>query len=303
MIELFAYPITPVPLQTLILSSDYIVIAKVEHIKRELTIARIDSLTGDTIWNGYFDERAKLHIVSMLKGKKELQQAIVTYSPNMICPSPARYPDGETVVAFINKDKESDLFYTNGLSYGSKVVSSEEELNHYKNSILSYFNIQKQSNKKRRNELITEWLVQLCTSRLTRWDGAFELTNQISHYVYSKNPKSTAYNKYITSEQKARLQNILFSCDKLRDGELLLIQFVPNDQREKLIKHLVDCASRASKWELHDIMYKIVENKPNKDLERLLHKIFSDSNYYHDRRDEQKIKLLIEEFNDIALSK
>jgi len=89
-----AYPITPRPLRKLVAESQYIVYADV---------IKIETIKAEGNWN---DAKAILNIKEVLQGKIKTNTIEVFFSPGIICPSPANYENGTTVLAFLDKQKK-----------------------------------------------------------------------------------------------------------------------------------------------------------------------------------------------------
>ena len=91
----FSYPIKPRPLRKLIKESEHIVVAKVLKVEK-------NPVKDSEHWN---NTRAILLIREILQGQISADTVKVYFARGMICPSPASYIPNQTVLAFINKNK------------------------------------------------------------------------------------------------------------------------------------------------------------------------------------------------------
>ncbi len=168
----FSYPINPQTLKKLIENSQYIVIATVDNPKTKgIRVKYFDSTKKDTVieFRREFihDGSADLHIKEILKGNPIDTIIQVTYSENFTCPAPPRYPHKKTVLAFLNQEDSSPTYITVGLSYGSKIMYNEEELNSYRARIYEYLEILKMTSIRNKNEAtLGKWLVFLDNLKL-----------------------------------------------------------------------------------------------------------------------------------------
>ena len=117
------YPISPRPLRKLVIESENIVYA---------SVIAIEHCEKDDHWN---DTKAILVIKEILQGSVKQDTIDVFFSKNMICPAPAHYEVGKSVLAFVNEYKKKSGYYTHALSYGSKTMNSNA-FKSYKNRIL-----------------------------------------------------------------------------------------------------------------------------------------------------------------------
>jgi hypothetical protein len=295
----FAYPITPQTLRKLIERSQFIVIATIdnpEKVKKYYNETTKDSMEY-FIFGG--DGLADLYITEILKGKLENQQAIqVGYEAGMICPAPANYPDKKMVIAFLGKEDTSNVYYTVGLSYGSKIMDSEAELNTFKQRITEYIEILKITNKKNRKIATVEWLVKCAEDKNTRWDGAYEFGRKGDFMSYYDRSKDEQFYKKLTKSQMHRLDSTFFATDTIGYNELCLVNLVSTNNYPKLINHLVKSMPNSEYYITTDIMKKIIELIPNNELQQIFNETYNLS--YNDKEKESKQKILIEKFVRIA---
>lgn len=290
-----AYPITPQTLRKLIERSQYIVIATVDN--PEKSERYYDEKAKDTLELFSFggDGLADLYIKEILKGRPSNSNHIqVTYEVGMICPAPACYPDKKVVIAFLAKDDTSKTYYTVGLSYGSKIMDTEAELNSFKTRIVEYLEILKIRNKHKRKRATVEWLTKCAEDKSTRWEGAYELSRQgffMSYYDRSKDPQ---FYKELTKLQLHRLDSAFFATDTIAYSELCLANLISKSNYPKLKGHLLKSLKFSDYYIANDIMQKIIEISPNAELQLILEEV--DKLGYDDKEREAKQKVLIEKF-------
>lgn len=302
--SVLSYPITPQTLRKLIERSQLIVIAIVDKpdplgeelnyfdtVKKEIVISYSVKLGGDGI--------AGLNILEILKGSPQnYQHVAVRYEAGMICPAPAVYPDKKTVIAFLRKEDTSDIYYTEGLSYGSKIIYIEEELNVYKARISEYLEILKIRGKHKRTNATVEWLTKCAENKYTRWDGAYELsrgTGFMSYYDHSKDPE---FAKKLTKNQLKRLDSAFFTTEKVGQGELSLSRLIAVSKYPQLKEHLLKSLAFSSDYLISDILQRITEIYPNAELISIYEE--ADSLSYNDVEKEAKQKQLVEKFIEVA---
>lgn len=287
----FAYPITPQTLRKLIVQSQCIVIATVDN--QETIEKYYDNKTKDTIElisiGG--DGLADLHIKETLKGNpNRLNHIQVTYEAGMICPAPAHYPDKKVVIAFLAKEDTSNTYFTVGLSYGSKIMESETELNSFKTRIIEYLEILKIKSKYKKNKKTVEWLTKCAVDKNTRWEGAYELSRKgyyMSYYDYSKDQQ---FYKGLTKSQLSRLDSAFFATDTVGYSELCLANLISKNKNTKLKDHLLKSLKYSDAYITSDIMRKIIEIYPKTELTRIYER-FAKLDY-----DDIKKRYIIEQF-------
>lgn len=295
----FAYPITPQTLRKLIESSQYIVIATVDNPEPEgEPVKYFDKTKNDTV-SVYMmtlggDGLADLYIKEILKGKPSDLHIQVTYEASMICPAPARYPDKKTVIAFLYKEDTSSTYKTVGLSYGSKIIDSEEELNSYRTRIFEYLEILRMTSKIKRNEATIEWLVKCSENKLTRWEGAYELSRKGDFKSYYDRSKDPQFYKKLSRSQLQRLDSVFFATDTVGYNELCLANLIPKDSNLRLKKHLLKNLVFANYYIAKHIMKKVLDINTSKELQLIYEEI--DSIEYDDKEKEKKQKLVIDKF-------
>lgn len=301
----YSYPISPVTLRKLIEYSKYIIIAKVSYPERKIQNDTSYNVTDNNdayIVTGraipkQFNETADLTILNTLKGKFKSQMIKVENDIYAVCPKPARYPDSAIVIAFLGKDDTSSVFYTIGLSYGSKLMNNEEKLTAFKARIEEYIKIEKIKNRNKRESSLTEWLVKCVENKYTRWDGALELSN-ITDTFYSKKKE---FDLRFTDNQTDRIIKAFFLTDTIKYGELFLVNFIskdniPKDNIPSLKKYLLKNLMRPDCQYVTDIMKKMTEfyadNELNEAYEKYLNSIY--------KKDYINRKLYFDKFIEIA---
>ena len=299
----FAYPITPQTLRKLIESSQFIVIATVDNPETKgEPVKYFDKAKNDTVLvykttlGG--DGLADLYIKEILKGKPSDLHIQVTYEAGMICPTPARYPDKKTVIAFLYKDDTSLTYRTVGLSYGSKIMESEEELSSYRSRIFEYFEIIKMTSRRKKNQATVEWLVKCSENKFTRWEGAYELSRHgdfMSYYDRSKDPQ---FYKKLSKSQLQRLDSAFFATDTIGYNELCLAKLISKESKLRLKKHLIKNLEFATYYIAQDIMKIIIDITSSKELQLIYEE--ADNIKYDDKEKEAKQKLIIDKFITIA---
>lgn len=156
-----AYPISPKPLWSLVADADLIAVAEVVEVR---SLPR-----DDESWDS---AAAHLRVIETLKGPRK-RALEVPYAATMMCPAPARYALGETVVAFLAR--AAGAWRTVSLSYGT-LYPRGDELEDMTTMVRAALVIQRtestSSGLERRKQ---EWLVQAAVLPGTRWHGLYEL--------------------------------------------------------------------------------------------------------------------------------
>jgi hypothetical protein len=163
-----AMPIPPCPLRALCEESDAIVIGKVG--KKE----HVESEKRDAAMKAFEDTVVHLNVTSVLKGDVKAKTVRVYNSFGMVCPSPAWYEEGATVLAFLEDAGKESTYRTYALSYGAKTLSGRA-LELYSKRVTEYMAIRKLRKKADRLDRTAEWTVKLVEDPLTVWEGAEDL--------------------------------------------------------------------------------------------------------------------------------
>ncbi len=290
-----AYPITPQTLRKLIEYSQYIVIATIDN--PEKGEKYFDKKANDTLEFFSFggDGFADLYIKEMLKGKTDNQQYFtVAYEAGMICPAPAHYPDKKIVIAFLGKEDTSKSYYTVGLSYGSKIMDSDAELNLFRTRIIEYLDILKIKSKHKRKLATVEWLVKCAEDKPTRWEGAYELSRQGDFMSYYDRSKDEQFYKKLSKTQLHRLDSAFFATESIGYNELCLANIISKDNYSKLKSFLIKNLPIVDYYIVNDIMRKIIEIAPNPELQSILNE--ADNLSYDDKERVAKQIQLIDKF-------
>jgi hypothetical protein len=275
------------------------VIANVDN--PNIPVKFYDEEAKDTLFynNIRGDGIADLYIKEYLKGKPGSSAHIqVTYEANMVCPAPANYPDGKMVLAFLVNDTGA-LYHTVGLSYGAKEMDSEEDMNAYKVRIMEYLDILKLKTKQQRELATVEWLVKCAENKVTRWEGIYELSGSGDFMSDDDDgAKAGHFNKILSGSQKERLATIFFAADTIGYSELSLANLLPEGQYAQLRAHLVAGLSYADYYTEKDIMKKIIELFPDKELQQIYEAVKKISYKDPDRSEQQQE--LVNKFISVA---
>lgn len=299
----FAYPITPQTLRKLIENSQYIVIAKVDNPEPKGEPVKIfDKEKNDTVIAYRMtiggDGLADLHINECLKGNLSVARIQVSYEAGMVCPAPASYPDQKIVIAFLYKEETDSTFATEGLSYGSKIMYSEEALSAYRTSILAYLAILKIANLNERKKATVEWLVKCSENNYTRWDGAYELSREGHYIAYCDRSTDPEFYKKLTKSQLQRLDSTFFTAETIGYSELCLANLLSKQSYPRLKAHLLHHLENANFYLASDIMQRIIDLAPSKELQSVYEEFRNIS--YDDRDIKEKYQILVKEFVRVA---
>ena len=297
--QVCAYPITPQTLRKLISRSQYIVIALIDNPDKPEKY--FDPKVNDTLELFSFggDGLADLNIKEILKGKPDnMQHIAVSYEAGMICPAPPFYPDKKMVIAFLGKEDSSKTYFTYGLSYGSKVIDSEKELNSFKARIVEYIDILKIRNKRKQKLATVEWLVKCSEDKFTRWEGAYELSRKGDFMSYYDRSKDEQFFKIVNKSQLKRIDSSFFATDTIGYSEICLSNLISKDHYPQLKQHLLKSLALSDYYVVNDIMKKIIEIYPNQRLYSIYEEVVSLS--YDDKEKEAKQRQLIEKFKTEA---
>lgn len=279
----FAYPISPMPLRKLVLESKYIVYADV---------IEIETLETDDHW---YDAIAILVIKEILQGKIKNDTIDVYFSIGMICPAPAHYEKGTTVLAFLDKEKKG--YSTHALSYGSKTL---DELGYtsYKERIFEIQKILKIQNEQEKTTKTLDWLISCAVNPVTRWEGIYELSPQSDFMSYYDQDKETYQRKYIlTEDQKSILREAFFSIIEFEYADIGLIDLVVKENDKELLDFLIKKLKESdieNLWYNDFLMVRIAEYSDRNDLKKIIRKI--EKLNYMDEDVEEKANQLAKEF-------
>lgn len=281
--SVFSYPIKPRPLRKLVIESGFIVYADV---------IEIEAIETDNHWN---DTKAILVIKELIQGKINNDTIDVYFTPNMICPSPARYVKGTTVLAFLDKKKNG--YSTHALSYGSKTVDSVG-FEVYKSRIIEIQNILNLKNEDEKIEKTINWLITCAIDFNTRWEGIYELSPQSDFMSYYDKDKETRIRKYeLNQTQKSILREAFFAIDNLTYTDMGLIDLVVKKNDTELIDFLIEELKETDiekMWYMDFLMARVAELTNRDDLRKIVQEI--EQLDYMDKNREEKANQLAKEF-------
>lgn len=279
----FAYPIEPRPLRKLVIESEYIVYADVIRIEKTKTKKKFSNTV-----------KAILAIKETLQGEIKADTIAVNFRPNMICPAPANYIKGTTVLAFL--DKTESGYKTHALSYGSRIVSATT-FETFKSRIKEMQNISELKNEAIKAEKTIDWLVTCATNSDTRWEGVYELSPESDFMsYYDKEQEAFIRNHELNDNQKSRLREVLFTTQKLNYSDLGLIDLVVKKDDIELINFLKE---QLKEMEIDDFWHeiflirRIAEFTDRDDLRKIADEI-EQLNYLDENRKEKSKQLTLE---------
>ncbi len=226
-----AFPIPPRSLRQLYNDAELIVVANVQ---------KTEAVELDDLWSR---SKATLKVSSCLKGEVKGSTVAVYYAPNMVCPSPARYKTGKTVLAFLKAREKGEGYRTYALSYGAKALA-EGELEIYLARMKELKIILVIQDEQERFRKTTAWLVTCVEKQVTRMEGLLDLDGPSRYYSTKETEPGPQFVKYLDKDQKTRLVAILQSAEPGRyemPYELLTVMSILSktaDDRE--LRHIVE---------------------------------------------------------------
>lgn len=255
--NVFAYPIAPRPLRTLVLESQYIIVGYVanSHAKPGTFNPENGNLTPPlTI--------ARIVVLENLQGQIGKDTIEVVFQPNMDCPSPDIYHDNTYVVSFLDKNEKDGKFRTHAFSYGVKTLE-KPELEIYKQRIAEIQEILKIQNAEKQMTETVEWLVKCAENETTRWEGSYELiieSKRRSHI--SSDNELTNYGSRLSPSQIDRLKTALLNTTREVDFNLVDIVYESNPAQidDFLIKKL-KTLSEDDFWAFEDFFLRLGHKK------------------------------------------
>lgn len=263
-----AYPISPLTLLRLMERSTYIVIARVDDpvIAEDLSGEKDSLLFVRVLGDGL----ANLHISEVLKGDPGANLIQVKYPVGLICPAPPRYEDKTTVIAFLSESRDSNgFFYTCGLSYGSKTMYSDAQLNAYRSLIKEYLSLTRLPDEEHRRLATVEWLVKCAENPHTRWEGAYELNRAGDHMAFYDRTEDRGFAAALSDEQYRRLEDVYFAVDTLTYADICLAGLVRKKHHSRLRTNLLKHLHLQQETSLTgDIMELILRISPDKELQK-----------------------------------
>ncbi len=280
-----ALPISPQPLRKLVMESEYIVYADVIDIITEKSTTHKDI------------SFAVLVIKDKLQGTINNDTIKVYFSTDIICPEPAKYSKGETVLAFLNRNYTG--YYTHARSYGSKPMGSSAFLV-YKLRIHEMQSIMELENEEEKKKQTIDWLVKCALNPVTRFEGILELNSIRDTQPYPNRFKQTQERKYeLDYTQKEKLREAFFSICELTRIDMPLINLIegPNDTEiiDFLIERIIE-KDIENAWQELFIYDEIAKLTERDDLKEIVEQI--NSLYYSDEYTEEKARKLLKEFKE-----
>ncbi|GAA5085909.1 hypothetical protein GCM10023210_07180 [Chryseobacterium ginsengisoli] len=265
--NLFAYPISPMPLRKLIIESENIVYGEVLDIKENKKVKKHD-------W--FKSEIVVLKIHDVLHGNIKPDQIIEIYTSSYIsCPAPAYYEKGKLTLAFLYKEKNDDRYSTHSLSYGSKTLE-KEEYSVYKKRILEMQDILKIKNEEEKHIQIVDWLVECALQKTTKWEGTYELSPESDFMSFYDRDKDIFVRKFeLNDTQKGKLRNSFFSQKTLEYQDLGLIDLITKPNDKELLDFLITRFKETHKdflFEGNFFMSKIADLSDRNDLKEISEK-------------------------------
>lgn len=286
----FAYPITPRPLRKLVIESESIVWA---YVAETGTIKQKKK-------QDYISERdfATLIIREQLQGKLSSDTITVFFSSTMICPAPGVFFKGETVLAFLDKDKKNDSYSVHALYYGVKHGLTVADYDIYKNRIREMQEYIHAGIAKENNEKIINWLVKCAEQKCTRWEGVYELSPHSDFMSYYDQDQQSRKDLFLNSAQKKNLFAVLLATDTLDYSDIPLVDIVRGANDSLLLNFLkarLQMVDKKYPWMAIDIMQRIADLTGNSTLENLADEF--KSMYFKSTDDsEEKTKKLLADF-------
>jgi hypothetical protein len=233
------YPISPRPLRVLVQESQYIITGRVTE------IIEVEKKHGKTIDS---DTYAVISVLDVLQGEIREKVVNVWFNPYMICPAPARYEAGTTVVVFLDKYKGE--YITHALSYGAKTVS-DTALKVYKTRIEEIQQINKMNDGLDKFMATVEWLVKCAENRDTRWEGTYELSPQSDFMSYYSRTEHIPFSSMLSSEQRTRLKTALFAENKVGYVDFGLVDLVYVGNEKEVHRYLLTSLKNISRSEYY----------------------------------------------------
>ncbi len=279
------YPITPAPLRKLINESEIIIVGRVEYTKPQ---------KNKESWTS---EIAFIKVKEVLQGSIEDSIVKVFFSPNMVCPSPASYPKGEKVIAFLDKTEHG--YTTHSLSYGSKILD-ESGIKVYKSRILEMQQINKIENESEKRQEITNWLFKCIKHKMTRWEGAYELSPKSDFMsFYDRSSKKNEVKFILNETQKHELRKILFSENSFKYFDIGLVDLTQkgshdNEMKDFLVEFLK--SHKNNIWFPSSIMKRIAYFDNRENLKRIIAKLENEYDYSDFKNEQLRKNKLVNEF-------
>lgn len=200
-----AYPIPSRPLRRLVIDAEFIVVAAVEK-----TAIRHEEK------DHWASGMATLRISSILKGHRDAKVISVYFAAFVMCPAPARYVEGKTVLAFLNRRKNGEGYRTYALSYGAKTPDNAD-MKVYVARVKELLAILKEDGGKQTARTV-DWLVRCAEHPATRWEGLRDLVWPTHGRRDGKSVTDPAFHPHLTGPQRARLVAVLKTLRPTKHG-------------------------------------------------------------------------------------
>lgn len=291
-----AYPISPRPLRKLIQESEYIVVAYVQDIQPEKRTETEETKRKKRkqSYDDFVGMAAVLKIDEVLQGKITDSAIHVSYYPYFICPAPAHFEKGTTIVAFL--DKKDKTFTVHALSYGTKTVTPEGA-RLYKERIKEMQNILRIADKDDQFIQTTEWLVKCSEHPATRHEGVYELSRESDFMSYYDRTQGDPFQFMLTAHQKERLKDALLSTKDFTYSELGLVDLVYAANQEVVYHYLLDALQKIQEdnlWMASAIMQRLTVYKSSPRLNELVSTY--DDKMFESRYDSKVMMPIIQDF-------
>ncbi len=196
-------PIPPRPLRVLIEDSDWIGVARVA---RTLPIERASERRR---WETH---ESLLELLETWKGEPA-GELTVQYAGREGCPEPARFPEGSTAIAFL--ERKSDRWTADSMSYASKVITCDAMKVDYAARTSEMLEILALPLPIERRQATVEWLLRCCESPHTRWEGAYDLFPGKTVRSVPEHERVGGFAKLLTTDQRGRLAEVVATCESI----------------------------------------------------------------------------------------
>jgi len=222
------------------LKSELFVLAKVEPAP---PLPKADPNVINVRFSLFGESPARLRPISVLLGTPPDGLIEVHFDPNIICPSPPRFPERTNVLAFLRKSRNGKGYETVALSYGAKTVS-DEEATAYSQRITEWLDLERRHPNGIPTNAVVEWLVKCVEMRATESEGAHELVDQ--RPLLGTNILRSPFAPHLNTQQLLRLSNVVFRSEYITSGGLALLGLFEDKSRKQVVLHVFGCLTRAS---------------------------------------------------------
>lgn len=212
------HPIPPVPLRWLYREADLVAVVKPG--KTESFEEKVDS---------WFSAKVSLTIEKTLKGKAEGSQVTVYFCQGLVCPAPDRYPEGKTLLVFLNWKKEIQAYHARSLSYATKQLEPKE-LDVYLSRLEELSKIPAEKGEAPPSADTLDWLVRCMEHPATRWEGAHEFRTDVGR----RSGHSGIPAGRLSKEQVSRVVDAILATATTRYPEVVTLEVFRNLPNERL---------------------------------------------------------------------